>query len=103
CPPLRSLPFVVIYADPSPSNRDRPGIKSKLQNSCKAVVVVGYHNAKYYVYACWLDNTTNSKFIDWLYAAYDQVKNDTQPYILIENNTLQNPHYEQVLLPLIHE
>ena len=102
CPPLRELTFVIIYADPSPSNRDRPGIKAKVQNSCKAVVIVGYYNNKYYVYKAFVDTTTNAKFIDWLYATRDEVNNRTQPYFYIENNTLQNPFYEQVLLPLIH-
>lgn len=102
CPPLKDLQFVVVYADPSPSNRDRPGIKAKVQNSCKAVVVVGYHNAKYYVYKAFVDSTTNSNFITWLYATKDMIGTTTQPYFYIENNTLQNPFYEQVLLPLIH-
>jgi len=103
CPPLKDLSFVVIYADPSPSNRDRPGIKAKLQNSCKAVVTVGYHDNKYYVYKAFVDNTTNANFIDWLYATRLQVPSNTQPYFFIENNTLQNPFYEQVLLPLIYK
>lgn len=103
CPPLRKLKFVVIYADPSPSNRDKPGIKAKIQNSCKAVVITGYYENKYYVYKAFVNYTTNAKFIDWLYAAKDEVANKTQPYIFIENNTLQNPFYEQVLLPLIFQ
>lgn len=102
CPPLKSLPFVVVYADPSPSNKDKPSLKSKAQNSCKAVVVVGYHNLKFYVYKCFVDITTNSNFIDWLYATRDFVATTTQPYFFIENNTLQGPFYEQVLMPLIY-
>ncbi len=101
CPPLKSLQFAVVYADPSPSNRDKPTLKSKAQNSCKAVVVLGYANNKYYLYKCWVENTTNNNFIDWLYAAKNYVANSTQLYTFIENNTLQNPFYEQVLLPLI--
>ncbi len=102
CPPLRELPFVVIYADPSPSNRDRPGIRAGVQNSCKAVVIVGYHNNKYYIYKAFVDTTTNANFIDWLYATKIHVGQTTQPYFFVENNTLQNPFYEQVLLPLIY-
>lgn len=103
CPPLKSLPFVVVYADPSPSNKDKPSVKSKAQNSCKAVVVVGYHNLKFYVYKCFVDITTNSNFIDWLYATRDYVATATQPYFFIENNTLQGPFYDQVLMPLIFQ
>jgi hypothetical protein len=103
CPPLKSCAFALVYADPSPSNRDKPTLKSKAQNSCKAVVVLGYYNNKYYLYKCWVDNTTNNNFIDWLYAAKNYVGNATQLYTFIENNTLQNPFYEQVLMPLIHQ
>jgi hypothetical protein len=101
CPPLKKLSFVIIYADPSPSNRDKPTIKSKLQNSAKGVGVIGCLDEKFYVYKCWLDNTTNANFVDWLYASRDFVDGETVGYYYIENNTLQNPHYEQVLLPLI--
>lgn len=101
CPPLRELPFVIIYADPSPSNNDKPGIRAKNQNSCKAVVVVGYKDSRYYVYKAFVDTTTNSNFIDWLYTIRKEIGNLTQLYFYIENNTLQDPFYTQVLLPLI--
>ena len=103
CPSLDKLDFALVYADPSPSNRDKPTLKSKAQNSCKAVVVLGYFNNKYYVYKCFVDHTTNNNFIDWLYAANNYVSNTTQLFTYIENNTLQNPFYEQVLLPLIFQ
>lgn len=102
CPPLSKLSFMVAYADPSPSNRDRPTIKSKAQNSCKVVVVMAHDSNNYYLYKCWVDHTTNSEFVDWLFAAQSYVAKSTQLYSYIENNTLQNPHYEQVLLPLIY-
>ena len=103
CPPIQTLPFVIVYADPSNSNNDKPSQKAKAQNSCKAVVIVGYSNLKFYVYKAFVDTTTNSTFIDWLYAAYNLTRDKTQPYIFIENNTLQAPFYEQVLLPLIFQ
>lgn len=103
CPDLKQLDFALVYADPSPSNKDKPTIKSKAQNSCKAVVVLGYSNLKFYVYKCFVDVTTNNNFIDWLYAANNYVSNTTQLFSYIENNTLQNPFYEQVLLPLIFQ
>jgi hypothetical protein len=102
CPPLNHLQFIIAYADPSPSNRDRPGNRAKIQNSCKAVTLVGYALNKFYIYKAFVDNTTNANFIEWLYAARSYVAEQTQPYFLIENNTLQNPFYEQVLLPLIY-
>lgn len=103
CPPLNKLDFAIAYADPSPSNRDRPTLKSKAQNSCKAVALLGFYQNKYFLYKCFVDNTTNANFIDWLFVIKNYVGNSTQLYIYIENNTLQNPFYEQVLLPLIFE
>lgn len=103
CPPLKSLPIIVVYADPSPSNKDRPSIRSKAKNSCKAVAIVGYADLKFYVYKAFVDITTNSTFVDWLYATNDYIADKTQPYFFIENNGLQNPFYEQVLLPLVFE
>lgn len=103
CPPLKSLPFAIIYADPATSNKDRPAIKAKVQNSCKSVVIVGFAENVYYVYKAWVDQVTNSTFISWLYAAHALVAPHTQAYVYIENNSLQDPFYQQVLLPLIHE
>ena len=102
-PAIKDFPFVVIYADPATSNKDKPTLKSKILNSSKAVAIVGYLNLKYYIINCFVDNVNNSTFIDWLYAAHEQVKSISQPYVFIENNTLQNPFYEQVLLPLVFE
>jgi hypothetical protein len=104
CPPLNKLPFVVMYADPATSNSDKPrGKKNKAQNSCKAVGLVGYYEMKYFIYKAFVDNTGNSTFIDWMYFMRDFVGEKTQLFSFIENNTLQNPFYEQVLLPLISE
>ncbi|MCC4211361.1 hypothetical protein [Leeuwenhoekiella parthenopeia] len=101
CPPLRSCDHVVVYADPSTSNKDRGANK---QASYKGVVVLGAKGRRRYLYKVWLDQTSNAKFVDWLYEAYMYVKEagvDTHR-IYIENNSLQDPHYQQVLLPLIY-
>lgn len=101
CPPLQHLKFAVAYADPSTSNNDKPSIKSKDQNSTKAVVLIGYLNGKYYVYKAFVEATRNSTFIDWMYSTREYVANRCQLYTYIENNSLQNPFYEQVFKPLI--
>jgi hypothetical protein len=103
CPPMKDLPFIIAYADPATSNKDKPTVKSKAFNSCKAVVVVGYVNLKFYVYKVFVDNTSNSNFIDWLYAAKDYIGERSQAYFIIENNTLQDPFYQQVFLPMIFQ
>lgn len=103
CPPLKDLSFVVAYADGAYSNKDKPSLKSKIQNSCKAISLVGYYKNKFYLYKCFVDNMTNSAFIDCCYAIRRYVADRTPLYFFIENNSLQDPFYEQVLKPLIHE
>lgn len=103
CPPLKQLSFIIIYSDPSTSNRDKPVRASNSRTSCKAVWAVGYLDGKYYVYRGYVDTTSNSTFVDWMYELWKWSRDKTQPYTYIENNTLQNPFYEQVLLPLIAE
>lgn len=102
CGPLKYCDQVVVYADPSTSNKDRG--KNK-QASYKSVVVVGSKDRKRYLYKVWMDQTSNAKFVDWLYEAYLYLKDrrvDTKR-VYIENNSLQDPHYQQVLLPLIYQ
>jgi len=100
-PKLSTCDQVVVYADPSTSNKDRGRNK---QASYKSVVVVGSKGRKRYIYKCWVLQTSNAKFVDWLYEAYLYLKenNVDTKRIHIENNSLQDPHYTQVLLPLIY-
>lgn len=100
CPPLKTCDNVVAYADPSTSNKDKVANK---QASYKSVVVVGSKGANRYVYKVWLLQTSNATFVDWLFAAYVYMTVhgvDTKK-VWIENNSLQDPFYEQVILPLI--
>lgn len=99
CPPLSFCEDVIVYADPSTSNKDKGNA------STKAIAIVAYRQQKYYVYKMWVDTMSNSKFVDCLYEAYKYLtlnKVDTKR-IYIENNSLQDPFYEQVLLPLIYQ
>lgn len=59
--------------------------------------------SKRYVYKTWLQQTGNSKFVGWLFAAYQYLKDNhvDVPRVAIENNSLQAPHYEQVITPEI--
>lgn len=97
CPPLQHCERVVVYADPATSNKDKGNA------STKGAIVVGYKAQKYYVYTCWLDTMRNSKFVDALFSAYDylEVKKVDIKRLYIENNSLQDPFYEQVLIPLV--
>lgn len=96
CPPLQHLRFAVAYADPSTSNKD----KQKVGNSYKAVFLIGFHEGKFYVYTGFLDQVNNATFVEWFYAIRDYAGNKTQVYNTIENNSLQDPFYEQVFIPL---
>jgi hypothetical protein len=44
----------------------------------------------------------NSTFIDWIFAACEYAKGAKAVYKLIENNSLQDPFYQQVIKPLIY-
>ncbi|WP_417289621.1 hypothetical protein [Corallibacter sp.] len=102
CPPLKYCDQVEIYGDPSTSNKDRG--KNK-QASYKAVGIIGRKGRKFYLYKVWLLQTSNAKFVHWLYEAYQYCKDkgvDTLR-VSVENNSLQDPHYQQVLLPLIYQ
>lgn len=97
-PQLRHCDHVVIYADPATSNKDRSNASSK------SVVIVGLKGLDYGIYKAWVDQMSNSNFIQCLFEAYVIcLKAGVDPInIYIENNSLQDPFYEQVLLPLIY-
>lgn len=102
-PPLSSFPFLVAYADPSTSNKDKQTAR-KSQNSYKSLVLLGCLDMKFYLITCYLDHVNNSQFVDWFYGIKNYVHNaSTQLYYFIENNTLQDPFYEQVFLPLFYD
>ena len=96
CPPINSCEYVVVYADPATSNKDKSG-------SFKSVIIVGYKNFKFYVYKVWLEQIGTSKFVECLYAAdeYLSKNNVDVKKIYIENNSLQDPFWEQVIQPAI--
>lgn len=98
-PKLSTCEKVAVYADPSPSNNTRT------KSSRKSVGIIAYKNGNIYLHTVWLDNVTNAQFVQWIYAAcliLDREGVDPKR-VHIENNSLQNPHYEQVIVPLIQE
>jgi hypothetical protein len=98
CPQLRHCDTVVIYADPAPSNSD------KTNASSKAIVILAQKGVHYYLYKVWVDQMSNAQFCEYLFEAHRICKSaGVDPvYIWIENNSLQNPFYEQVILPHIY-
>jgi len=100
-PKLNTCEHVIVYADPSTSNKD----KGKGSASTKAVIIVGIKDFKYYVFNVWVEQTNNSVFVDWLFEAenYLQLNKVDIKRIYIENNSLQDPFYQQVIKPLIYQ
>lgn len=98
-PPMAKCESVIVYCDPATADN-----KNKT-SSMKCVAIIGKIGFQYYVYRIWLDHAKIRTFVQWMYEAYrvlDQNKVDVKR-IYIENNTLQNPFYEQVIKPMIKE
>jgi hypothetical protein len=102
-PKIETCERVLVYADPSTSNKDKS--QASKGTSHKAVVIVGYKQLQFFIYWLRLDQTNTSGFINWLFEADDYLhKNEVQiPRIWIENNSLQDNFYEQVLRPEIRK
>lgn len=95
CPPLSKFRRLVAYADPATSNNSKKG------SSLKALVLMGLFENKFYIIRCHLDSCSNATFTDWFYDLRDWIGNTkVQVLYYIENNSLQNPFYEQVFKPL---
>ncbi|WP_165043740.1 hypothetical protein [Dysgonomonas sp. ZJ709] len=96
-PSLSKFRFIVVYGDPSPSNS-----KNK-KGSMKALFAIGFCEGKFYVLKGFLGHATNDEFVQWYYDLKNYVGDRTQVYSYVENNSLQDPFYEQVLIPLFAE
>jgi len=92
-PDLKKFPYLIAYGDPALSNKKR-----NIAN--KAVWLVGYLDNNYYIIKGFLDSCINQKFIDWFFLIDEYVNDATIVYNYIENNSLQDPFYQQVFLPL---
>lgn len=98
-PKLSTCERVLVYADPAPSNNTRT------KASRKSVGIIGYKNRQFMLYKIWLANATNAEFVGWLYEAckfLDKERIDPK-HIYVENNSLQDPHFEQVIMPLVND
>ena len=96
-PPLSKFRFLVAYGDPAPSNN-----KTKA-NSYKSIFLIGMLDGNFYVITGYLDKVTNADYVDWYYYLNEYVAGKTQVYFITENNTLQDPFYQQVFKPLFIE
>lgn len=98
CPRLNKC-AVVIYADPATSNKD------KTSGSDKAIGIIAKKGFDYYVVRAAVGAMTTANFINYLFEFYIYCKNMgvDSVRVFIENNSLQNPFYEQVFLPIIYQ
>lgn len=97
--PKLSTCAVVIYADPATSNKD------KTSGSDKAIGIIAKKGFDYFAVKAAVDTMTNAKFIAYLFEFYSWCKAQgvENVRVFIENNSLQNPFFEQVFLPMIYQ
>ena len=100
-PPLNKFPYLVAYGDPATSNADKG--KGNTGASYKALVLVGCLNNIYYVIRATVGQMKNSQYVDSFYATELFVNGRAQLFNYIENNTLQEPFFDQVFKPLFYE
>lgn len=96
-PPLKKFKFVLAYGDPSYSNSRNKA------TSFKALALLGMYRNTLYVIKCFCARETNANYIEWFYLLKEFVGSQTTVYFYQENNTLQDPFFEQVFKPLIRE
>lgn len=94
-PPLKKFRFLICYGDPAYSNR-----KNK-SDSTKAVWLIGKYRRVYYIIKGFLARETNANYIEWFYEIKEYVGSQTVVYYYQENNSLQDPFFDQVFKPLI--
>ena len=94
-PDLSRFRFLVCYGDPAYSNR-----RDK-SDSMKAVCLMGRLRQTYYIIKCFVARETNASYIDWFFQMKEYVGGRTAVYYCQENNSLQDPFFEQVFKPLL--
>ena len=97
-PPIKKFKFIVVYGDPAYSNS-----KADKKNSTKALVAMGYLKGTYYILKAFCAHASNDEYIEWFYTLKGILGNSVPVYFVQENNTLQNPFFEQVFMPMVRE
>uniref|UniRef100_UPI00321740E4 hypothetical protein n=1 Tax=uncultured Draconibacterium sp. TaxID=1573823 RepID=UPI00321740E4 len=98
-PALSRFKRLIVYADPSNSNKDRTQVKTK-GVSYKALFLMGELDGYFYVIHGYLDQVPIATFVNWFFDIRKRINKNHQINFHIENNSLQNPFYEQVFKPL---
>jgi len=93
-PHIKKFPFLVIYGDPTQS--ELKGTAKNKKGSRKAVWLVGAIGDVLYVFRGFIGKMTNYEFINCFFVLYEWVGGAVPVYVYMENNSLQNPFYQQV-------
>lgn len=102
-PPLSKFPFLVIYGDPTQS--EAKGISKNKKGSRKALWLVGRIDQTYYIIKGFIFKGTNARFIDNYFVLYNFAGGGKKVpiYVYQENNSLQDPFFQQVFKPQIQD
>jgi hypothetical protein len=92
-PKMNTFKVLIKYGDPSYSN------KTNKQNSKKCVVLMSEKDGKFYIINCRLDKAVNGEFVRWFWDLDNEIIESVQVYNYIENNSLQDPYFSQVIKP----
>lgn len=100
-PSLRKFQFLVIYADPTQS--EAKGIAKNKKGSLKAMTLLGKYEQTLYVIKCFLGKMTTDEFIMHYFTLYSfaRSKSSANIYLVQENNSLQDPFFQQVFRPVL--
>ena len=96
-PPLSRFPFLVCYADPGTTN------KTSKNSSTKAMALMGFLAGKFYIIDLRCDHVSNLEFVSWFFDINSSIPSSCQVYNYIENNSLQDPFFSQVIRPLFND
>lgn len=100
-PELSRFPFLVIYGDPSPSQRR--GTAANPKGSFKAVWLMGMLRGVLYIIKGRLFRGLNADFINAYFNLFQYAGSGARVpiYCAMENNSLQDPFFQQVYKPLM--
>lgn len=100
-PALSRFPFLVIYADPTTS--EAKGTAKNKKGSQKAMFLLGKLDSTLYVIKGFLGKMTTAEFISHYFTLHTlaRMKSGKAVYLYQENNSLQDPVFQQVFKPAI--
>lgn len=102
-PPLRKFPFLCIYADPTTS--EAKGTAKNKKGSLKSIFLLGKLDRVLYVIKGFLGKMTTNEFIMHFFTLYTYgfLKGQRAIYMVQENNSLQDPFFQQVFKKALAE